>query len=106
MAVWFTSVQNDPGSTFGSKEIWNGLGVFLDSFDNDGLKDNPKIQVVLNEGNFAYEHHTDGKEHEKGSCVRDFRNQPYSVRLKIIKMDNLLQVGRRIIFEFIIMSIL
>ena len=41
-AIWFTDGRagasdnpNDQG-VFGAKDHWNGLGVFLDSFDNDG----------------------------------------------------------------------
>lgn len=34
-AIWFTSQKGTEGNVFGSSDQWNGLGVFLDSFDND-----------------------------------------------------------------------
>jgi len=43
---------------FGSVDNWNGLGIFFDSFDNDGLHNNPYISVVLNDGSKSYDHDT------------------------------------------------
>ena len=80
------------GPVFGSSEVWNGIGIILDSFDNDALKDNPKIQLVVNDGTRRYDHQLDGKSDELASCIKDYRNQPYVVRLKIIKADDVLQV--------------
>ena len=36
-AIWFTEKPGVEGSVFGSNDQWNGLGIFLDSFDNDAL---------------------------------------------------------------------
>ena len=36
-AIWFTEEAGVEGSVFGSNDQWKGLGVFLDSFDNDAL---------------------------------------------------------------------
>jgi hypothetical protein len=35
-ALWYTTQKGMDGSVFGSSDQWNGLGVFMDSFDNDG----------------------------------------------------------------------
>ena len=35
-AVWYTETPGLEGNVFGSNDMWNGLGVFFDSFDNDG----------------------------------------------------------------------
>lgn len=35
-AVWFTSEQGLDGPVYGAADQWNGIGVFFDSFDNDG----------------------------------------------------------------------
>ncbi|CAF5050779.1 unnamed protein product, partial [Rotaria sp. Silwood1] len=37
MAIWFTENPGVEGSVFGSNDQWKGLGIFLDSFDNDAL---------------------------------------------------------------------
>ena len=36
-AIWFTEQTGVEGPVFGSNDNWKGLGVFLDSFDNDAL---------------------------------------------------------------------
>ena len=35
-AVWFTEELGKPGPVFGSSDKWKGMGLFFDSFDNDG----------------------------------------------------------------------
>ena len=35
-ALWFTESQGSLGPVFGSSDRWKGLGIFFDSFDNDG----------------------------------------------------------------------
>lgn len=92
MAIWFTQNAGTEGQVFGNTEVWRGLGVMLDSFDNDGLHDNPKIQVVLNDGSQVYEHHSDGQRQEKASCLKEFRNRPYPVKLRIIYLRGVLEV--------------
>lgn len=34
--MWFTEVMSQEGIVFGCADKWKGLGVFFDSFDNDG----------------------------------------------------------------------
>lgn len=36
-AIWFTEQAGSEGSVFGNIDAWKGVGVILDSFDNDGL---------------------------------------------------------------------
>ncbi len=57
--------------------------------------DNPRIQVVLNDGTRQYQHHIDGKNTESGGCVRDFRNRPYPVKMKVVYLRGTLEVGLR-----------
>uniref|UniRef100_A0AAX7UDN3 L-type lectin-like domain-containing protein n=1 Tax=Astatotilapia calliptera TaxID=8154 RepID=A0AAX7UDN3_ASTCA len=83
LAVWFTSTQGLEGPVYGAADQWNGIGVFFDSFDNDGKKNNPAILVVGNNGNLVYDHQNDGSTQALGTCLRDFRNKPYPVRAKI-----------------------
>ena len=44
-AVWFTENKGIEGPVFGSNDYWKGLGVFFDSFDNDGQVNK---QVIYN----------------------------------------------------------
>ena len=55
--------------------------------------DNPKIQVVLNDGVRLYEHHSDGIRQESGSCLKEFRNRPYPFKMKISYLRGVLEVS-------------
>lgn len=35
-AIWFTTAQGLDGPVYGAADNWNGIGIFFDSFDNDG----------------------------------------------------------------------
>uniref|UniRef100_UPI00398EBCE1 protein ERGIC-53 n=1 Tax=Pristiophorus japonicus TaxID=55135 RepID=UPI00398EBCE1 len=84
LALWYTADQGLDGPVFGAADSWNGVGIFFDSFDNDGKKNNPVILVVGNNGQHLYDHQNDGTTQALGSCLRDFRNKPYPVRARII----------------------
>lgn len=83
MAIWYTDKVGGEGPVFGSNDRWNGLGIFLDSFDNDAQQNNPYILVMTNDGTKQYDHHRDGLNQQIGGCLRDFRNKPFPVALKI-----------------------
>ncbi|KAI7795695.1 protein ERGIC-53 [Triplophysa rosa] len=92
LAIWFTASQGLEGPVYGAADQWNGVGIFFDSFDNDGKKNNPAVLVVGNNGKLAYDHQNDGSTQSLGTCLRDFRNKPYPVRAKIIYYKQTLSV--------------
>lgn len=55
-AVWYTEERGQEGPVFGSGDKWKGLGVFFDSFDNDGQRNNPYVMAMVNDGTLAYDH--------------------------------------------------
>ncbi|KAK7442441.1 hypothetical protein BaRGS_00040523 [Batillaria attramentaria] len=83
MAIWFTESKGQEGNVFGSSDHWRGLGVFLDSFDNDNQHNNPYIMAIVNDGTLAFDHMSDGSSQQLGGCLRDFRNKPFPVRVRI-----------------------
>ncbi|KAB0366732.1 hypothetical protein FD754_010888 [Muntiacus muntjak] len=92
LAVWYTENQGLEGPVFGSADMWNGVGIFFDSFDNDGKKNNPAIVIIGNNGQIHYDHQNDGANQALSSCQRDFRNKPYPVRAKITYYQKTLTV--------------
>ncbi|NXC74815.1 LMAN1 protein, partial [Anhinga anhinga] len=92
LAIWFTEEQGLEGPVFGAADKWNGVGIFFDSFDNDGKKNNPGVIVVGNNGKLLYDHQNDGSTQALASCQRDFRNKPYPVRVKITYYQKTLTV--------------
>lgn len=92
IAFWFTEGKTPEGPVFGSADQWRGLGVFFDSFDNDGKGNNPYIMAMTNDGSKLYDHNSDGSAQQIGGCLRDFRNKPFPVRAKIEYYKNVLTV--------------
>ena len=41
---------------YGARDKWNGLGIILDSFDNNSKGDNPIIMMHVNDGTKNYNH--------------------------------------------------
>ncbi len=35
LALWYVDTPRMEGPVFGSKDYWNGIGIFFDTFDND-----------------------------------------------------------------------
>lgn len=62
LGIWYTSQLGALGPVFGGNDFWTGMGLFLDSFDNDGQKNNPQVSLMLNDGTRSYDHHTDGSQ--------------------------------------------
>ncbi|XP_063815437.1 protein ERGIC-53 isoform X2 [Pseudophryne corroboree] len=92
LAIWYTTGQGLDGEVYGAADAWNGVGIFFDSFDNDGKKNNPTILIVGNNGKLHYDHQSDGSTLALSSCQRDFRNKPYPVRAKITYFQKTLTV--------------
>uniref|UniRef100_A0A914MR13 L-type lectin-like domain-containing protein n=1 Tax=Meloidogyne incognita TaxID=6306 RepID=A0A914MR13_MELIC len=92
LAIWYTAQQGTIGPVFGANDFWTGMGIMLDSFDNDGGKNNPSISLMINDGTRSFDHHTDGSSQVLGSCHKDFRNKQFPVHLKVIYLRNVLTV--------------
>uniref|UniRef100_A0A671M2W7 Protein ERGIC-53-like n=1 Tax=Sinocyclocheilus anshuiensis TaxID=1608454 RepID=A0A671M2W7_9TELE len=92
LAIWFTASPGLEGPVYGAADQWNGVGIFFDSFDNDGKKNNPAVLVVGNNGKLIFDHQNDGTTQSLGTCLRDFRNKPYPVRAKIAYYKKTLSV--------------
>ncbi|XP_062599531.1 protein ERGIC-53-like [Saccostrea cucullata] len=92
LAVWFTEDKGQVGPVFENQVMWRGLGVFMDSSDNDGQHNNPYIMAMVNGGTQQYDHQSDGSQQQLGGCLRDFRNKPYPIRVKIEYYSKILTV--------------
>ena len=64
MGLWYTTAgaptSTEVATVFGARDQWNGLGIILDSFDNDAKQDNPKIMVFRNDGTQNFKHNEVG----------------------------------------------
>lgn len=90
LAFWYAKDAGQEGPVFGSRDRWLGLGVFVDTYDNDGGHDNPRISVVANDGTRSYNPTTDGRDIELGGCVAPLRRTPEPVGL-LVRYDGAAQ---------------
>lgn len=93
MALWYTNDRGVEGDVYGSQDEWKGIGVFFDSFDNDGLQNNPYILVVVNDGTKKFHHQTDGRDQQIAGCLKDFRNKPFPVKAKLEYWKNVITLS-------------
>ena len=82
-ALWFVERPEILGNVYGSTDYWNGLGIFFDTFNNDGMGKNPLISAVFNDGTQKYDAASDGASQALESCTIDFRNQPIPSMAKL-----------------------
>eukprot|EP00732_Lithocolla_globosa_P002637 Lithocolla_globosa_v1_NODE_1796_length_2332_cov_39.836627.p1 type:complete len:483 gc:universal NODE_1796_length_2332_cov_39.836627:596-2044(+) len=92
LAFWYTK-DRELGPVYGGKDTWDGLGVLFDTYDNDGMRNNPYILGVLNDGSMPYAIDTDGIEQAFGGCVKNFRNTAFPTQAKITFLDGTLTVA-------------
>jgi len=83
IAFWYAAQSNTVGKAFGAPEKWKGLGVFIDTFDNDNKHDNPLISVIVNDGTMVYNPQTDGQDLQIGGCRAAFRKTSGSPSLRV-----------------------
>lgn len=50
LALWYVaeSYRQHGGNLFGNKPDFKGIGLLFDTYDNDGLRDNPSVSLVVN----------------------------------------------------------
>ncbi|OQV14933.1 Protein ERGIC-53 [Hypsibius exemplaris] len=92
LGFWYTTERMQEGDAFGGPTTWHGLGVFFDSFDNDGKMNNPYVYVILNDGDKVFDHDADGNVQQLGGCLRDYRNKPFPIKVKVEYYRNVLTV--------------
>lgn len=74
MALWLVDQPIKPGTCFGASDTWNGLAIFLDTYDNNMNGDNPRISVHRNDGTYSFDFASDGRPTELGGCSANFHN--------------------------------
>nr|GAT49080.1 mannose ER-Golgi intermediate compartment [Mycena chlorophos] len=94
MAIWLTKDRIQPGPVFGSKDNWEGLAIFLDTYANTRHSYAfPRIMGMVGDGKTSYNAGNDGDGQEIGACSANFRQTNVATKLKITYVkDNFLDV--------------
>uniref|UniRef100_T1ISH8 L-type lectin-like domain-containing protein n=1 Tax=Strigamia maritima TaxID=126957 RepID=T1ISH8_STRMM len=77
MAIWYVKERSQMGDVFGSKDLFHGLALFLDTYSNHNGPHNhahPYISAMINNGTLHYDHDRDGTHTELAGCESKFRN--------------------------------
>ncbi|XP_011405140.1 PREDICTED: protein ERGIC-53-like [Amphimedon queenslandica] len=93
MVFWFTTERYvDGGNMFGSSPAFHGMGIVIDTFDNDQQGDSPKVSLYVSNKTLDYNHGTDGSNQELSFCLRQVRNQRYPTKMKVFYVKKTLEV--------------
>jgi hypothetical protein len=88
LAWWYTE-KRMLGPVFGSADYWNGLGIFFDTFNNDGTGPSPTVVAVYNDGSKPYSVYDDGLQGSLGSCsAPHLRNRKEKSLAKITYLNS------------------
>ncbi|OSC97331.1 legume-like lectin [Trametes coccinea BRFM310] len=84
IAVWVTKDRAEPGPVFGSKDKFEGLGIFLDTYANSRHPYAfPRITGMLGDGKTSYDQEHDGEANSIGACSANYRRTNVATKLKI-----------------------
>jgi len=67
LAFWYTQTKGSVGDFFGAQEHFVGLGIIIDTYDNDGTGKHPYLAVLVNDGTQSFEH---DHSHNPGASTR------------------------------------
>eukprot|EP01091_Cochliopodium_minus_P019234 TRINITY_DN802_c0_g1_i1.p1 TRINITY_DN802_c0_g1~~TRINITY_DN802_c0_g1_i1.p1 ORF type:complete len:534 (-),score=162.97 TRINITY_DN802_c0_g1_i1:18-1619(-) len=93
MAFWYVKDNNKPGTVFGNEDKWTGLAVMLDSFDNDNLGNNPRVTVIVNNGQKSYAKEADGAHQETAGCQYNFRGSVETIVMAVRYEHGILSIS-------------
>ncbi|KAI9208564.1 legume-like lectin family-domain-containing protein [Polychytrium aggregatum] len=73
-AFWYTSEKEIQGPVFGSKDYFNGLGIFFDTYNNGRHREPfPIVSAMVGDGKTYYDHNNDGRSNQLASCSFHFQ---------------------------------
>uniref|UniRef100_A0A7S4P825 L-type lectin-like domain-containing protein n=1 Tax=Paramoeba aestuarina TaxID=180227 RepID=A0A7S4P825_9EUKA len=94
LAWWLVKEVNVMGKFFGFRESFHGIGVVVDTYDNDGSGNHPSISFVTNDGTKTYSHA--GTYHandmELGRCTYPVRSTKENTVMKITHSRDTIRV--------------
>eukprot|EP01130_Rhizamoeba_saxonica_P013678 TRINITY_DN5855_c0_g1_i2.p1 TRINITY_DN5855_c0_g1~~TRINITY_DN5855_c0_g1_i2.p1 ORF type:complete len:276 (-),score=60.47 TRINITY_DN5855_c0_g1_i2:477-1304(-) len=92
LAFWYVKETDGSFDFFGYKEKFIGLGILIDTYDNDRSGDHPQLVGLVNDGYKKYDHgHGRNSDMEVGSCHFPLRSEPFSF-VKVTYQSNKLLV--------------
>lgn len=82
-AFWYTDKVGLIGPVYGSSDYWTGLGVFFDTFNNDGKEETPLISLCVNDGTQSFLPDQDGAANALAFCSFKIRNTENKISARL-----------------------
>jgi len=93
LAIWYVNLKKQEGGVFGGPSKFRGLGIFLDTYKNGGSTGAfPRVSGFINNGDWEFDHATDGDKQSFGHCYAMARNREHDTDLKIRYKEKVLSV--------------
>ncbi|KAF9391987.1 Protein ERGIC-53 [Mortierella sp. AD011] len=92
LAFWYTQDRAVDGPVYGSKDKWKGLGLFMGTSDPANQRLTPVIYAYMNDGGWSMPNNP-VLENNFGGCLRDFKNSPTPVVIRVTYVDRTLKVS-------------
>ncbi|KAK9241295.1 concanavalin A-like lectin/glucanase domain-containing protein [Lipomyces kononenkoae] len=86
LAIWYTA-QKEQGPIYGSRDFWDGLGIFIDSMGGQG-----NVRGHLNDGTINYAGLPEPQAQAFAQCALRYRNTGSMVSLRLTVGSRLLKV--------------
>ncbi|KAF9273366.1 hypothetical protein BGZ68_001574 [Mortierella alpina] len=93
LAFWYTQERAIEGPVFGSKDMWKGLGVFMDTSDPANQRSNSVIYGIMNDGTKKFPANPTANTNSFGGCLRDYKNSPVPVVVRVSYIGGTLKVS-------------
>ena len=96
-AIWYTKSPATSGDLWGQDPEFIGMGIVIDTFDNDGRRDNPAISLIMRKEDDRppkWDVQRDLVSTAKFRCLHEIRNAPEgkNAKIRIVNRYNRVEV--------------
>ncbi|KAJ3073401.1 hypothetical protein HDU98_001585 [Podochytrium sp. JEL0797] len=92
LALWYTKEKSVSGGVMGSKDKWDGLGVVFSTSSQKDNRFSPLVYAMVNDGSKEVAGRSPAANEMAGSCMRDYRNTPHPVWVRVTYKKRQLRV--------------
>eukprot|EP00912_Choanoflagellata_sp_UC4_P000601 UC4_evm2s373 len=90
-AFWYTKDRMNIGDLFGNQNLFEGLGIIFDTYQNAGVvRNGQRVGAFLNDNTVSYNHDEDGEHELVATCDVEFRGLEF-VYARAVYQDKLLR---------------
>ncbi|KAI8622381.1 legume-like lectin [Chytriomyces sp. MP71] len=92
LALWYAKEKDVKGPVMGNKDKWQGLGIIFSTSSRVENRYSPLIYSIMNDGSKELAGRVDYQQFVSGNCLRDYRNTPHPVWVRVTYKKRQLRV--------------